>query len=284
MRRLTTLLVAVALFIGSLLGNQMTVRAEETKKEEISVEDKLAYYASLQKQSSMEENTKPAYELCYLASSWEEYKIAFEQFEPERDDTTGRVLKKLPENLEGLSTFSACGVAIEDEDADELKEAIEHAVSLYNQQGILTFSVSKREIEGPNDGISITANKEKLTHLGNVVLSAKVPYYKDIDDCRKQKNAYYYQKQILCYTCKVEYWNPDGTLEKVDEIPFEKLATLKDTEKKQIDTEFDGTTIVLLCTTDEILGWANIEELYQYEDAYGNMEFYNPEFIKYYEE
>lgn len=284
MRRLTAVLIAVAILTGSLFGNQITVRAKETKQEETPLTNKLDYWASLQKQSSVKENRKPAYELCYLASSWEEYKATFEQFEPEDNDITGRVMKNLPKELEELSTFHACGVVIEDEKADELKEAIEYAVSLYNQRGILTFSVSKRKMEGPNDSISIMPNKKKMTHLGNVVLSSKVPYYQNIDDYREQKNAYYYQKQIICYTCKVAYWNPNGTLEKVDEIPLSKLATLKDAEKKQIDTEFEGTTLVLLCTTDEILGWANIDELYQYEDAFGNMEFYNPEFIKYYKE
>ena len=64
-------------------------------------------------------------------------------------------------------------------------------------------------------------------------------------------------------------------------IPFDEVAQLNDSKKPQINRDFDGEVLILLCTTDAILGWVNLEGLYQYEDAMGNMEFYNPDFIRY---
>lgn len=71
------------------------------------------------------------------------------------------------------------------------------------------------------------------------------------------------------------------TLGKTEYIPYDEIAGLKDEKKPQINRDFDGEIIILLCTTDAILGWADLEGLYQYEDANGNMEFYNPYFITY---
>lgn len=53
-------------------------------------------------------------------------------------------------------------------------------------------------------------------------------------------------------------------------------------KSQKIDREFKGKILVLLCTTDTVLGWTSIDGLYQYEDVTGNMEFYNPDFISYY--
>lgn len=285
MRRITTLLIAMALFMGTLFGSQVAVRAKEAEKEETISPEK---QKELWEEKLQKEESSSAYELCYSATSWEEYKESFENFECEQGDINGRTLKELPETLNKLSTFWSMGILRTDEEADKLKLAIEHAISLYNdnEQGNLTFSVTKikRGFQGPNTEIHISADKVRLTHLGNVVISANVPYYENVNAYLEKREAYYYQKQILSYTCKAAYWNLDGTLEKVESIPIEKLATIKDSEKIQIDTNFEGTILILLCTTDEILGWANIEELYQYEDESGNMEFYNSEFIKYYEE
>lgn len=281
MRRITTLLVAMALFMGTLLGSQMAVRAEGTEKEETISPEK---QKELWEEKLQKEESSSAYELCYSATSWEEYKESFSEFQCEKKDYKGRTLKDLVGYLESLCTFQSFYMRRTDEEAKELEKAVRHAVGLYNKQGLLNFSVQITDFTGPNSIIEVHPDPIMLTHLGNVVVSYQVPYYKNVNDYLEQKNAYYYQKQILSYTCKAAYWNSDGTLEKVDSIPVEKLATIKDSEKIQIDTNFEGTILILLCTTDEILGWANIEELYQYEDAFGNMEFYNPEFIKYYEE
>lgn len=120
-----------------------------------------------------------------------------------------------------------------------------------------------------------------LTHIGNVVKCYDIPYYSDIDKYMAGKDANYYQGQIICYTCGVEYWNPYGTLEKKEYIPYDKVGQLKDEQKPEIDKDFDGTILILLCTTDTLLGWTSIDGLFQYEDAMGNMEFYNPDFIRY---
>lgn len=282
MRRLITLLVAMALFMGTLFGSQMVVRAEETEKEEtISSEKQKVFWEELKKGES-----PSAYELCYSATSWEEYQTMFEEFECGRGDIDGRTLKELPEMLNRLSTFWSLGIVRTDEKAEKLRPAIEHAISLYNEQGNLTFSVTKRKgsFEGPNTEICIRADKVRLTHLGNVVISENVPYYENINTYLEKGEVYYFQKPSVAYTCGAAYWNLDGTLEKIDYIPFEKVANLKDSQKKPIDTNFEGTILVLLSTTDTILGWANLEELYQYEDAFGNMEFYNSDAIKYYDE
>ena len=165
MKKITTLL-AVVILMTSFIGNQMIV-------------------------VNAAEVDKTAYELCKSANTWEEYKEIFEDFQYERGDFLGHVLKELPE---------------------------------------------------------------------------------------KTKD---YNGQIICYTCGVAYWNPDGTLEKMEYIPFNEVAQLKDEQKPQIDKEFEGTILILLCTTDTILGWTSLDGLYQYENAMGNMEFYNPDFIRY---
>jgi len=178
MRRLTTVLVALLLFMGSLSGNQMTVRAEETEKEE----------------------TGSAYELCYSAKSWEEFKALFENYKSKPGDSNGRVIKKVSENLEALSTFFSIGMCVLDEEAEEFGEAIKYVVSLYNQKDLLKFSVTIKDYTGPYSEILIQADKVKLTHLGNVVVCADIPYYENINAYQEQKKAYYYDKQILCYT------------------------------------------------------------------------------------
>ena len=259
MKKITTLLL-VAILMTSFIGNQMIV-------------------------VNAAEVDKTAYELCKSANTWEEYKEIFEDFQCERGDFLGRVLKELPEKTEDLSTFigAISYGGIKDEEVDEFTEAIRYATSLYSNSeiGHLRFSVEKKDLEGPYSQVDAFIEDNPLTHIGNVVKCYDIPYYSNVDKYLADKDAYYYKKQIICYTCGVSYWNPDGTLKKMEYIPFSKVAQLKDEQKPQIDQEFEGTILILLCTTDTILGWADIEGLYQYEDAMGNMEFYNPDFIRY---
>lgn len=263
MRRCIALLVALLVFVSGLMGNLTTVKAAE-----VDVEDTVI----------------SAYELCRSSNSWEEYKTVFQNFQCERGDFKGSVLKELPERLESLSSFSSYSIGgISDEEIDEFEEILNHAVSLYNEMGFLKLSVVKKDLEGPYSQIDIIPDDAKLTHLGNVVSSYNIPYYENVNAYFENKGACYYQKQILCYTCGVAYWNSDGTLEKIEYIPFDEVADLEDWQKPEIDTNFEGTTLILLCTTDTLLGWVDLDGLFQYEDAQGNMEFYNPDFISYYE-
>lgn len=257
MKKITALLV-VAILVTSLMGNQMIANAEESGK--------------------------TAYELCQSVSTWEEYKEIFEDFQCERDDFLGHVLKELPEKIDGLSTFMAFGYGgIKDEEIDAFEESIRYATSLYSnsETAHLRFSVEKKDLEGPYSRVDVFTEDNKLTHIGNVVKCYDIPYYSCVDNYLCGKNACYYKKQIICYTCGVAYWNPDGTLEKMEYIPFDEVAKLKDEQKPQIDRDFDGTILILLCTTDTLLGWTSLDGLFQYEDAMGNMEFYNPYFIRY---
>lgn len=263
MKRLTTLLVILLAFMGALLTNSAKVNAAETEEEG---------------------KGDSAYELCSSANSWEEYKTVFESFQCEREDFEGGVLKDLPERLESLTSFNAYSIGgILDEETDDFEKMLNHAVSLYNEMGHLKFSVIKNNFEGPYSGFDIIPEEASLTHLGNVVRSYNIPYYENINAYLEKEGACYYQRQILSYTCGVAYWNLDGTLEKMEYIPFNEVGSLKDSQKIEIDTNFEGTTLILLCTTDTLLGWTNLEGLYQYEDGRGNMEFYNPDFIRYYE-
>lgn len=253
MRKIMTLVVVV-IFMTSLIGT--TVNAEEERT---------------------------AAEICKSAKSWEEYKQLFEDFQPDREDQLGRVLKKLPADIENLSTFIGYidYASVKDEETDQFIEAIVYATSLYSETGHLRFSVEKKDLEGPYASVNLYIEDKPLTHVGNVVICRKIPYWSSIDDYLDNKNPHYYNGGIICYTCGVSYWKPDMTLEKTEYIPYDKVAELKDEQKPIIEREFDGEVIILLCTTDAILGWADLEGLYQYEDANGNMEFYNPYFITY---
>lgn len=258
MKKITTLLV-VATLMTSFIGNQIVVNAAESHK--------------------------TAAELCKSANTWEEYKEIFEDFQCEREDFLGRVLKELPEKTEELSTFIG-GISyggIKDEEVDEFSDVIRYATSLYSnsETGHLRFSVEKKDLEGPYSQVDVVIEDNSLTHIGNVVKCYDIPYYSNVDKYLAGKDAYYYKGQIICYTCGVAYWNPDGTLEKMEYIPFNEVAQLKDEQKPQIDKDFNGTILILLCTTDTLLGWTNLDGLFQYEDAMGNMEFYNPDFISY---
>lgn len=256
MRKIMTLVVVV-IFMTSLIGT--TVNAEEERT---------------------------AAEICKSAKSWEEYKQLFEDFQPDREDQLGRVLKKLPADIENLSTFKM-GFSyggIKDEKVDEFAEAISYATYLYNNSEtahIRFSSVEKKDLEGPYSQVDAIIEDNPLTHIGNVVICADIPYYSSIDEYLSNKKPHYYSGRIICYTCGVSYWNPDMTLGKTEYIPYDEIAGLKDEKKPQINRDFDGEIIILLCTTDAILGWADLEGLYQYEDANGNMEFYNPYFITY---
>jgi len=162
---------------------------------------------------------------------------------------------------------------------EEFADAICYATSLYNnsEMGHLRLSVEKKDLKGPYSQVDVFIEDNPLTHIGNVVKCYNIPYYSNVDKYLAGKNAYYYKGQIICYTCGVAYWNPDGTLEKMEYVPFDEVAQLKDNQKPRINRDFDGKILILLCTTDTILGWADIEGLYQYEDAMGNMEFHNPD-------
>ena len=227
---------------------------------------------------------KTAYELCKSANTWEEYKEIFENFQYERGDSLGRILKALPKEIENSSTFIAALSygGIKDEEVDEFADAIRYATSLYNNNktGHLRFFVEKKDLEAPYSQVDAFIEDNALKHIGNVVKCYDIPYYSNVNNYLTGKNAYYY-KEILCYTCGVAYWNPDGTLEKMEYIPFDEVAQLKDSQKSKIDRNFDGTILILLSTTDTLLGWTSIDGLFQYEDATGNMEFYNPYFIVY---
>lgn len=256
MKKITTLLLAI--FMTSLIGTQTVNAAED----------------------------KTAYELCKSAKSWEEYKQLFEDFQPDREDNLGRALKEFPKHTEELSTFrGGPGYGgIKDEEVDEFFEAISYATYLYNNSEtahIRFSSVEKKDLEGPYSQVDTIIADNPLTHIGNVVICSDIPYYSSIDYYLANKNPHYYKGGIICYTCGVSYWNPDMTFEKTDYIPYDKVAELKDEQKPIIEREFDGEVIILLCTTDTILGWAGLDGLYQYEDAMGNMEFYNPYFITY---
>lgn len=269
MKKMTTLVVALVVLMGSLVANPLLVKAA-------SPADCIAPV------TEVEAKEATAYDLCSHANSWAEYKVAFEDFQYERGDFKASVLKRLPENLANLTTFRACGIAIMKEEADEFEKMLNHAISLYNETEDLKVSVSRRDDdEALCAAFDIVPEDVQLTHLGNVVKCCDIPYYANVNDYLEGKGACYYQKQILCYTCGVAYWNPDGTLEKMEYIPFDEVANLTDEQKPKIDSDFEGTTLVLLCTTDAMLGWANLDGLFQYEDAKGNMEFYNPDFIKY---
>ena len=61
---------------------------------------------------------------------------------------------------------------------------------------------------------------------------------------------------------KIEYWNPDGTLEKMEYIPFDEVAQLKDSQKSKIDRNFDGTILILLSTTDTLLSAVSVVEFF----------------------
>lgn len=256
MKKIIALLV-IAVFMNSFVANQMVVKGAESNK--------------------------IAIELCKSANTWEEYKDIFEDFQCERKDFIGRTLKKLPQEIEGLSTFTKISYGIKDEEADELADAIQYATSLYSNSeiGHLRFSIEKEDLNSPYSQIDIVVEDNPLTHIGNAVKCAGVPYYSNIDQYRAGKNMNYYKGQGICYTCGVAYWNPNGTLEKMEYIPYNEVGQLNDTQKLKIDKSFDGTILILLCTTDTLLGWTSIDGLFQYEDAMGNMTFYNPEFLYY---
>lgn len=194
MKKITTLLV-LAIFMSSFMRTPIIANAAE--------------------------GDKTAYELCKSANTWEEYKEVFENFQVDREDLLGRVLKELPERIEGLSTFvELIGYGgIKHEKADEFADAISYATSLYNSSeiGNLKLSVEKKDLESSYSVVEIHIEQNVLTHIGNVV------------------------KYVVIL---------------VEEH-------------------------ILLCTNDTILGWAELDGLYQYEDAKGNMEFYNPDFIRY---
>lgn len=254
MKKIATLLMATIL-MTSFVGKSATVLAAE----------------------------KTAYELCKSAHNWKEYKKIFEDFQYEREDFLGSILKELPEKTEDLSTFTE-GIGyggIKDEEVDKFADAICYATSLYNEEGYLRLSVKKKDLEGPYSQVNVDVQNSELTHIGNVVMCYGIPYYSCFDNYLCGKNKNYYEGQEMCYTCGIEYWNSNGTLEKMEYIPFDDVAQLKDSQKPSIDKSFDGTILILLCTTDSLLGWTSLEGLYQYEDGIGNMEFYNPDVISY---
>lgn len=264
MKRMTTLVVALVVLMGNLLANPLMVEAANPA-------DCIAPI------TETESKEATAYELCSSANSWAEYKAVFEHFQCRLGDFKGFTLKELPDMLEHSCTFSGgYTIGAPDEEVDDYAEMLSHAVSLYNEMGFLHFSVKKRGSQ-----IDIVPDDIALTHVGNVVKCYNIPYYENVNAYFEGKEAYYYRKQVICYTCAVAYWNPNGTLEKMEYIPFDEVANLTDEQKPKIDSDFEGTTLVLLCTTDAMLGWANLDGLFQYEDAKGNMEFYNPDFIKY---
>lgn len=255
MKRIITLVIT-AIFMFAFIGN--TVNAAEANQN--------------------------AAELCKSVNTWEEYKEAFEDFQYVRGDFLGSVLKNLPERIAKVSTYSGFGYGgIEDERLSEFVDCITYAISLYSNSeiGHLKFSIDIEDLEGPYSQVDVTTEDIPLSHIGNVVKCYEIPYYSNINEYMEDKNANYYEGQILCYTCGVAYWNSDGTLEKMEYIPFEEVAQLKDEEKPKIDREFDGNILILLCTTDTFLGWTSLDGLSQYEDSMGNMEFYNPDFISY---
>ena len=255
----TLLLVALICMIG-FMESPITAKAAENERSE-------------------------AYELCKSADTWQEYKDIFKDFQYEQGDWLGLVLKELPEKIETLSTFiSGVGYGgIKDEKVDEFEEALSYALSLYNadETAHLRFTVKKKDLEGPYSQVDANIENNPLTHIGNVVMCHEIPYYSSVDRYMEDKDAYYYDGTPMCYTCGVAYWNPDGTLEKMEYVPYEDVARLKDAEKTVIDRNFEGTTLILLCTTDTILGWADLDGLFQYEDAMGNMQFYAPDSICY---
>lgn len=259
-------------------------RKEKTKMKKLVVVAVICMIGFMENPITAEatENEKSeAYELCKSADTWKEYREVFKEFEPKQGDFLGLVLKELPEKIETLSTFfSAVSYGgIKDKDMKEFEEGLRYALSLYNadETAHLRFTVKNKDLKGPYSQVDISCEKKMLTHLGNVVICHEIPYYSSVD----RYKAYYYSGTLMCYTCGVAYWNLDGTLEKMEYVPFEEVARLKDSEKTVIDRNFEGTTLVLLCTTDTILGWADLDGLVQYEDAKGNMEFYAPDFICY---
>lgn len=286
--------VTVLIIMIFLFSNPITASAEESGKQQ-QVDAEAKTYEELREEVIKETwkttvtherlPNQSAYELCKSAETWEEYKEIFKDYKCDRGDFLGSELKELPEKIEGLSSLMGGGVygGIEDAELERFAGAMFHAISLYNKSGIghLKFSLEMGDLEGPYAYLDLNIEEISITHIGNVVKCYKVPYYPDFDSWREGKNANYYEKQIVCYTCGVAYFNKNGILEKEDYIPFDEVANLKDAQKPKIDRDFDGNILILLCTTDSILGWTHIYGLAQYEDAFGNMEFYNPEYIRY---
>ena len=255
MKKITNVLLATILTISSLVGTVHTIAA-----------------------TSAEESHITAAELCKSANTWEEYKATFKEFQCEQGDFLGKILKDLSEKIEDLSTFmgTLSYSGINDSEVDEFVDVIRHATDLYSnsETGHLRFSVEKMDLNAPYSQVNVFVKDIPLTNVGNVVLCYDIPYYSNIDTYMAGQDANFYDGQLMCYTCGVSYWNPDGTLAKMEYIPYDKVAQLKDEQKPQIDINFEGTILVLLCTTDSLLGWTGLDGLYQYEDATGNMEFF----------
>lgn len=258
MKKFSTLLLAVILMISNFVGNVQSMATAATVE------------------------SKTAVELCKSANTWEEYKEIFEEFQCERGDFLGSMLKDLPKKIANSSTFSGTiGYGgIKDSEVDEFAEAIQQAIALYSETGHLRFSVKKKNLKSPYSQVDLFVEDKPLTHIGNVVKCYNIPYYDNVDKYMTGQDSNFYEGQ-LCYTCGVSYWNPDGTLANMEYIPYDKVAQLKDKQKPQIDKDFEGTILILLCTTDSLLGWTSLDGLYQYEDATGVMVFYNPDFIRY---
>ena len=258
MKKITSMLLAVLICVTSFMGNYITANA----------------------------SVLSAYDVCKSSRTWEEYKENFENlWGYVRSGIESKILKELPKTFEEASTFKGAISygGIKDEEIEKLEDAVNYAISLYSADSSshLSFRVTTKDLEGPYSQLDIYSEEIQLTHIGNVVKCYNVPYYSNINEYLTEKNAYYYNGQIVCYTCGVAYWNSDGTLEDMNYVPYNKVAGLKDSEKIEINQEFEGITLVLLCTTNTILGWADANKLFQYEDGTGNMEFYNPEFIYY---
>lgn len=129
---------------------------------------------------------KTAYELCKSANTWEEYKEIFENFQYERGDSLGRILKALPKEIENSSTFIAALSygGIKDEEVDEFADAIRYATSLYNNNktGHLRFFVEKKDLESPYRQVDAFIEDNALTHIGNVVKCYDIPYYSNVNN------------------------------------------------------------------------------------------------------
>lgn len=257
MKKMTSIIMVMIMVV---IGNQMVVNAAD--------------------------NAETAYEICKSSTTWKEFVESFADFQCERGDFLGMCLKELPEKISKASTFhGVCDYgAIPDEELAEFTAAMAHAIMLYNMSGNsnLRFSVKMEDSDSQYGKVDIQTVDNPLTHIGNVVKCYNIPYYENADNYFGDKDACYYNKQVICYTCGVAYWNSNKTLARMEYIPFDKVAELRDEQKPKIDREFKGKILVLLCTTDTVLGWTSIDGLYQYEDVTGNMEFYNPDFISYY--
>lgn len=222
--------------------------------------------------NAADNTTSTAYELCKSATTWEEFVDKFEDFQYERGDFLGMSLKDLPERISKASTFQGvCSYgAIKDEKLEEFADAMLYAISLYNSSDSnLKIFVQKKDFDGPYGQVDVTTEDRVLTHVGNVVTCYNKFYYENADQYFEKVNESWYDGRTMYATCGVAYWNPDRTLSKMEYVPLDEVAQLKDAQKIKIDRSFNGTILVLLCIDDTIIGWTDLDGLEQYEDANG---------------